>query len=80
MKKLRDWCLLDDHLSSIPDTQARIGRLTLRCFMMSVKKILKPQFFFTFLTFILRDGLILLYICALEIRFDDDDDLSKIHQ
>jgi len=24
------------------------------------------------LTFILCDGLILLYICALEVRFDDD--------
>jgi len=26
------------------------------------------------LTFVLRDGLILLYICALEVCFDDDDD------
>jgi len=26
------------------------------------------------LTFILRDGLILLYLCALEVCYDDDDD------
>jgi len=26
------------------------------------------------LTFILRDGLILLYICALQVCYDDDDD------